>query len=714
MSNDLSRYARRHFPWVQMSMGVWPAVLWVGTASAAWLALLVIEYLQREPSGGALLGVIGFLSETAFIFSLFASAPLALVHILVITLELRSRDGFLISTLVVGILAAYPAWHQASFLTAGDRVSGYSWVELLRICFFVAVVIGCQLLWLWHLAGVRQNPISPSRPLRRVVSLLQLATPGILSVLWSGIGLIALGALFFLISFHLKFYAYFAAFLLAPTWLIASSLLFRLARRRVRITWPPMVWLSSFIIIALAVVYVERTRDSIQHATLLSQAQLLSLTDVLISRRETPIARVDVSQPGRFKCREERTALIDSPLPMPETARKNVIMISIDALRPDAIQWRVDGKPIAPELQKFAASSMQFTRAVTTYPATLFAVGGALTGLSSSQLLLAPRVPDNIFTTTRPRFDVQFISLPSVSWFRMPIVDTLFVQGVPVMRQINADQQTTWFIQRLHNARIAKERTFAWIHYYEPHHPYNSHRNLYFGADDLARYKSEVAYVDKQFGRLVNYLEANKWFEDSLVLIFSDHGQALGERGSWGHHVYLNSWISDILLLMRAPEVVPGKSDALVDPTDVAATVLHYTGVPSLIDLEGRSLLSYPDHDDDRFRVSEAFPIRGRNLFDVAHVPIVNLEKLLMRVTRVQNSAKNYEPKVSIVQGSYRMIINRATGLEELYDRNADPTETHDLTAEEPEVVDKLRERLRAWHATQSESIYCRILNAIK
>jgi arylsulfatase A-like enzyme len=216
--------------------------------------------------------------------------------------------------------------------------------------------------------------------------------------------------------------------------------------------------------------------------------------------------------------------------------------------------------------------------------------------------------------------------------------------------------------------------------------------------------------VDRQLGKLFAYLEHARYFDDSLVIVFSDHGEAMGELDYEGHHVYLNSWITDIPLLVRAPGVAPRVSPELADISDVAVTVLHFAGVAVPPAASGLSLLLSDAERRGRVSFAEAFPIRGERLFKVAADQVGGLKDYRKRMARIHRGAKNYLPKVSAVSAEHRLIVNRVTGLEEFYDRRADAAERRDLSFEQRPEHRVLRKRLAAWSAEQAELLYCGVV----
>jgi arylsulfatase A-like enzyme len=416
-------------------------------------------------------------------------------------------------------------------------------------------------------------------------------------------------------------------------------------------------------------------------------------------------AVLSVSNPRRFHCQAAK-AVDHEAYAFPRSGVRNVILLSVDTLRADALEMAHRGRPIMPRTSAFARHAIYAPRAITTYPATVFAMGSALTGLSASRVLFAPRPPPNILHLDPDPSRTHLAILPSSSWFRQPVVESLFLQGVEARRHEDARAQVDDLIRTLSRERARHAPHFVWAHFFEPHAPQRSHRGFSYGRSAAARYKSEVAYLDAQLGRVFAWLERSGAYDDTLVVLFADHGEALGERGYYGHHVFLNGFIADVPIIIRAPGAGHRLVRGVTSVTDVAATVAHYLGFALDPTGAGWSLLA-GDPPAERIVVAEAFPIRGKDLFDVANEPVRTFDRLEARMARIQASVARYAPKVALATGHHRLIVNRQTGLGELYDRRADPAEEQNLLRREPGRVARMMALLDQWHRSTSEAIYC-------
>lgn len=101
-------------------------------------------------------------------------------------------------------------------------------------------------------------------------------------------------------------------------------------------------------------------------------------------------------------------------------------------------------------------------------------------------------------------------------------------------------------------------------------------------------YYACVSYVDAQVGRVLAELDRLGLAENTVVMLWGDHGWLLGEHDFWGKHNTLN----DVLhapLMIRAPGLKPGRTRTLVEFADVYPTLCDLTRIPTPAHVEGKS-----------------------------------------------------------------------------------------------------------------------------
>jgi len=149
------------------------------------------------------------------------------------------------------------------------------------------------------------------------------------------------------------------------------------------------------------------------------------------------------------------------------------------------------------------------------------------------------------------------------------------------------------------------EDAFLYLHLMDPHQPYRSHSEPGVKAPDLEPlamrrreatdgeavllrrlYAEEVRHVDDV---LTPFLAALP--DDTVVVFTSDHGEALGEHGAWGHGLNLYQEGVLVPLLLRGPGVPRGEASDPAQLLDLGPTVLELMGVAAADEMVGRSLL---------------------------------------------------------------------------------------------------------------------------
>jgi arylsulfatase A-like enzyme len=681
-------------------------------ASLASVILLAQGVNTGRPDPSHLWGRGLYLVALACRSSLPLTAALALVHgVRVLLLRRSARADRWLGGVLAGLLI-WPCYRQAELLTTGGLLLESAWALPVRALLFAILLGGNLLLWQVHLLLCRAPELQWGARLRAIVPVQQAWRAALIVLAWFAPSAIVLFSLAHRLDKNLRTYMFLGEFLLPSVWLFGASLLFGARRRLTEQALWPSACVASLLALGLVLGAYESTSLRRAKSELERRGGLIALTELAISvQRDAPWANLDISQPAHFDCQPGKDTALDAAPPTPARDRRNVILISVDTLRKDALDMRLpDGKSAAPALQSIAASSLSFERAVTTYPATLFALGSALSGQSPSEIMFAPEPFPNLFTLTHAIFPLPLVALPSTGWFKHAPVPELFTQRAEPEHFANAERATSWMIAHLQHERSLRRRTFAWIHYFEPH------ASRWTGTGHSAELSARRSYaelvheVDVQIGRLWQTLQTLNYLRDSLVIVFSDHGEALGELDYFGHHVYLNHFATDIPLIVHAPGLAAGRSERQVILSDITATVLQWVGLPAPPG-DARSLFAN-DPAQPRYVMSEAFPVRGRALYDVARTPIRDVADLAERMRLLRTAAIDYQPKVAIVSAQHRLIVNRVTGAEEFYDRTRDPNEEHELSQDGVPEQTRMRAALRAQEQRSSERIYCRVLEA--
>jgi arylsulfatase A-like enzyme len=196
-----------------------------------------------------------------------------------------------------------------------------------------------------------------------------------------------------------------------------------------------------------------------------------------------------------------------------------------------------------------------------------------------------------------------------------------------------------------------------------------------------AEYDGAIAYMDAQVGDLIENLKRRGLYENTLLVITSDHGEALAEHNLIGHGLSVHSDQVDIPLIVKYPNSNERRTvDRLVGHTDIFPTALECAGIDPPKVLQGTSLSG--GHPMNRALMSESFPSPG----------LVALNASFRRTQR------------ALYEGEYK-YIESTTGKRELYRITSDPKETHDICDSDHVRCMELRTELEAWRTTIPKTI---------
>lgn len=278
--------------------------------------------------------------------------------------------------------------------------------------------------------------------------------------------------------------------------------------------------------------------------------------------------------------------------------RPNLLLITVDSLRPDALGW-VSGKNDTPAFDAYASEGVRFPAAVSPVPLTLPAHAAILSGLLPRRngvrddgqplpvgvLTLAERLAGSGYSTA------AFVSgAPLESIYGLDrgfaLYDDRLTDGNEGAAERRAFDTTTAALSWIAEARSP---WFAWVHYYDPHDPYEPPQSFLRGGPRGA-YDGEVAYVDAWLGRLRAGLPAGA-SKNLLTVMAADHGESLGEHRERTHGLYLYEATVAVPLVFHFPGHL--SPTLLREPArliDLAPTALDLLGQAPLPEADGRSL----------------------------------------------------------------------------------------------------------------------------
>lgn len=189
----------------------------------------------------------------------------------------------------------------------------------------------------------------------------------------------------------------------------------------------------------------------------------------------------------------------------------------------------------------------------------------------------------------------------------------------------------------------------------------------------VAHHDGRVANVDAAVETVFKALEASGRLKDTVVVLLSDHGLELGERGllATAYHPTVAETVLRVPLLVWHPALAGARTAAPVSLQDLGATVLELAGLPP-----------------------ESLP--GASFAGLARGVAEPAVRDVFAVSTTLGSSKGRLLASSLARGTWKLAYDHERGAARLYDLARDPDERRDVSALEPERARALREALDA------------------
>ncbi|PIN73858.1 hypothetical protein COV20_01960 [Candidatus Woesearchaeota archaeon CG10_big_fil_rev_8_21_14_0_10_45_16] len=316
----------------------------------------------------------------------------------------------------------------------------------------------------------------------------------------------------------------------------------------------------------------------------------------------------------------------------------NVIFILIDTLRADHLPMYGYQRNTAPNLQALADNGIVFRNALAQSSWTKPATATYFTGLypknhqadtnerklTEEKLLLPEILQDNGFNTH------AFIANPAVgttAGFNQGY-DTFIEKTYPDDYSDTLNGEIIPFIESLNKT----SKQFIYLHYMDPHYPYEPREKNFFSYNDsvekfindvfasgfslnasgfeetyekkteIARvmmglYDDEILYNDKMIGNVLAALKRKGMYENSIIIVVSDHGEEFMDHGSFHHGETLFNEMLKVPWIMRLPNKVHLEVDKMVGEIDLIPTLLPLLDINPPEGIDGINVLSKEKHD---------------------------------------------------------------------------------------------------------------------
>ncbi len=390
----------------------------------------------------------------------------------------------------------------------------------------------------------------------------------------------------------------------------------------------------------------------------------------------------------------------------------DVIVIMLDAARADAFS-PFGGPHETPAVARLAADGTVFRQARAGSSWTLQSVASMLTGLYADVLDVTAwrdRLPDEV--PTLPEL-LEAAGYDTALFSQHPFYryDDSYRRGFQRVRVLRGDDATT--LPRARELLASPRPTFALVHLLPPHIPYTPpapfrgrYTSAYTGEmtveperlrpftpdrpeplpeADLGyvrdRYLENVAFADSLLGRVLDILDRTARYDDALIVLLSDHGEAFLEHGRFVHSLDLYREVLHVPLVVKWPKSLASFRPVVDEPVsllDLAPTLVDGLALQGPEDgFQGRSLLP--------LALGETVPPRT-----------------FYAVTRGEGSPNRpATPRLMLESRGRSVHFAPLVDHTELYDVEKDPGERNDLAPHQPLEALLLRQRLlvqSAWN----------------
>ncbi len=372
----------------------------------------------------------------------------------------------------------------------------------------------------------------------------------------------------------------------------------------------------------------------------------------------------------------------------------NLVLISIDTLRPDRLGYAGHTRPTSPRLDKLASEGVVFTHAQSVSGWTLPSMATVFTGqypkdhgavdfhwtLDASLPTLATILRERGYDTYG--FVSHIMLTPTYGMGDGFSTFDFSVLNVGHPHEVMTSQKLIDIARK--GMRNLKEPYFVWVHFFDPHFAYLEHPQYAFGMSDIDRYDAEIAYTDYYVDELLKVTER----KNTVIVFTSDHGEEFGEHQGLYHYT-LHGEVTRTPLVIKAPGLSHRSDDRIVEQTDFLPTILNLLGVEAPPGLPGRDMLAPEPTAHPAFMERERPPQWRQRAVVSGNFKLIVVEKA--DISLVPESGRSEEIEV----------INVRPGIY-LYDLSRDPGEQTNLFARDDSTSLKLLGLLTTHFATAS------------
>jgi arylsulfatase A-like enzyme len=330
------------------------------------------------------------------------------------------------------------------------------------------------------------------------------------------------------------------------------------------------------------------------------------------------------------------------------TDKKNIIIMVIDALRPKNLSLFGYERKTDPNLCKIAEKSIVFKKNFSSCNATAPSLNSIFTGFRPPKHKIMHQLPYtkqeeiNGFERKNMFWLPEFLKNNGYETIAIDWIGLWFKKGFNYYGEGDYDSSKAIFnsAENITDLAISKmdksnKPFFLFLHFWDthfpfPHTPWEDKKTPEENQKDMEKtiesisnakqkeylrkriegkgpytfeemkekYDLSIEYVDKQIGKVYDFLTKSDLLKDTIVVILGDHGTSLTEHETYYSSSGLYDDCINTLLMMKLPGMESKEISEFVQDIDIVPTLLEFTGLKTQENFDGKSLLNLINHNE--------------------------------------------------------------------------------------------------------------------
>jgi membrane-anchored protein YejM (alkaline phosphatase superfamily) len=289
------------------------------------------------------------------------------------------------------------------------------------------------------------------------------------------------------------------------------------------------------------------------------------------------------------------------PIQITDPKTPNIFIFGIDALRSDIVQ-----ADITPSIEKFSQDSINFKYNISGGNCTRFGIFSIFYGINSSYwfgFLDAKKGSVLFDVLNKLNYQTSIISSVNLNWpeFRKTTFNNVQdkIKDNFEGNVLENDEQTIVYFKEWLNKQDLKKPIFSFVWLDGVHARGYTDKYKKFKPDDATndyltinqterikqfnRYKNSSLCADAKFGNFIQILKEKGIYQNSIIILLSDHGQEFYEYGFYGHNSAYDFKQVGSPLIIHMPNIKPHKVNYMTSHLDIVPTLMKQLGVTNSI-----------------------------------------------------------------------------------------------------------------------------------